>query len=1047
MESQNYLINQNLTEFDTHVTELIESEEKRQHEKLIMIASESMCPLAVRQTLSSVFTNIYAEGYPSLKMLKSTDEELEDIPYSLAYYKRQSDNRYYKGCDYVNIVESLAIKRVSDLFATPEVPASHIFANVQPLSGAAANNAVYEAFVKAGDTVMGMALIAGGHLTHGNPKNRSGINYKIVSYSVDETTGQLNYDQIMELAKLHKPKMIIAGYSAYPWSADWKAFRKIANEVGAILFADISHTAGLIAAGVYPSPVGYADVVTFTTHKTLCGPRGAVILTTDEKKAKKIDMAVFPGEQGGPHINNIAAKAVAFKMGMTKEFKQLQTKVIENAKVLGEELKKLGVKLGYDGTDSHLILVDLKSINPKLGAATASKILDDCNIVTNKNTIIGDVSAIHPSAIRLGTMWLTQLGMDKTHMVKLAQLIHKVLVNIKPYKIFGAKAYITKSKIQMEIMEEVKQGVRELISSLCSDKSCDHTSFKPSPFVLLKGEADRIKPFLDEVTTEKVENLAVGELKQTNIINYGNKVMDQVLLSRIEDDSKGLQRYVMATTTPDTFNWLRGLSNGTVLFDDDLLGIIDGPAVVNDIDLDKFKIDSKTADMLKNWVKNPQKSDKISYDMEKTYFVGQKELALKEKPSSDKKVYNYVEPEEPVKRTTIYDEHVKLKGKMAPFAGHEMPLWYTSISDEHKTVRETGGLFDVSHMGSFEVSGENATRFLDIVTTNYVADLKDGQALYTYLLDINGVPMDDLIIYKRNNNRYFIVINASNADKDFKWLNAVNKGEVIIDKNNPMKRVESPVTIKNLKDPVNGKECKVDIALQGKSSVKILNQLFKNPNLSYLHKFEFVIDQFEGTEVIIARTGYTGELYSFELFIHPDYTVKLWNKLLELGKEYGIKPIGLGARDSLRTEAGLPLYGHELAGNYNISPLGAGFDAYVRFHKPFFVGREPLLKAEASRKMALIRFIALEKGARMLHPGCVIMDKRGQCIGNVTSCAVGIDGKQVGMAYIDKNYTKMDTPLGIMPAPRDKSAVSVADVKVGDRFPYPVECVVTRRFK
>ena len=1051
---QPYYLTNNLEELDPVVTDIIAHEEKRQNEKIILIASESICPLPVRQALNSVFTNLYAEGYPSLRMLSQDTEKLADIPYNLAYLKRYSDRRYYKGCDYVNFIETLAIKRVSELFATPDTPASHIFANVQALSGAAANNAVYEAFVKPGDTVMAMSLSSGGHLTHGNPSNRSGKHYNIISYSVDEKTGKLNYEKIMELANQHKPKMIIAGYSAYPWSIDWKEFKKIADSIKAILFADISHTAGLIAAGVHPGPVGYADVITFTTHKTLCGPRGAVILTTDEKKARKIDLAVFPGEQGGPHINNITAKAIAFKIAQTKEFKELQTKVVENCHVLGEELEKLGLKLAYKGTDSHLLMVNLKAINPKLSGEVASRLLDECNIVCNKNTVMGDTSAVHPSAIRLGTTWVTQLGMGKEHIIQLAGLIHKVLTNIKPYEIFGAKGYILKGKMEFEIMEEVKQEVKKLIASLPAFAQSPVTT-NHSPFILLRGEPERLTPFLDEITTDNVSDIPVNQSKETVLLNYDNNVLDEILLLHLPSDSN-LAQYIMVVNNNNTIDWLKGLSAGYLLFDkDDILAQIDGPVAIENIDIDKFNPDKNVLDIVNKW--REKSVSPTHYAFEKPYFIGQKAVVESYKAVEQSKCntyyskeFQYVEKEEPLKRTKIYEEHLKLKGKITPFAGHEMPVWYTSISDEHKTVRESVGLFDVSHMGSIEVTGENAARFLDLVTTNYVPELKDGDVQYSYFLDVNGVPVDDLMVYRRRYDRYFLVVNAANAAKNLKWLNAVNNHEVLIDKENSLKNSGAPVVIRDLKDPANGADCKVDIALQGRNSIKMLTKIFNHPDLPYLHKFEFVITEFDNRELMISRTGYTGELYSFELFIHPDSVTKLWNTLLEAGKEYGIKPIGLGARDSLRTEAGLPLYGHELAGKYTISPIGAGYSPFVKLQKPFFIGRTPLLKAESTRKMSIVRFGLVAKGGRMLKTDDLVLDKRGQCIGNITSCAVGLDGKQVGLAYIDKSYAKLNTEIGLIPLPRDKKdadSLCLSDIKFGSRFPYPIDGLVLKRFR
>src|SRR5512138_3375746 len=277
-----FLFRGSLADLDPAVDELIQLEAERQYRKLILIPSESTAPVAVREALGSVFQNLYAEGYPDDETRQMNEDEILDYTARLSYYRRYADPRYYKGVEYADVIESLARRRCAELFASDKFPANRIFVNVQPLSGAPANNAVYEAFVKPGDVVMGMSLVAGGHLTHGSPVNRSGKHYQIVSYDVDPATEQLNYDKIRELALASKPKMIIAGYTSYPYAPDWKKFREIADEVGAYLLADVSHVSGLVIAGAYPSPLGLAHVISFTTHKTLSGPRGAVLLTLDE---------------------------------------------------------------------------------------------------------------------------------------------------------------------------------------------------------------------------------------------------------------------------------------------------------------------------------------------------------------------------------------------------------------------------------------------------------------------------------------------------------------------------------------------------------------------------------------------------------------------------------------------------------------------------------------------------------------------------------------------------------------------------------------------
>ena len=281
-----FLFRGSLEQVDSDIHDLIELEAERQYQKIILIPSESSAPAAVREAIAAPFQNIYAEGYPEESTRWLEEGEILDYPVRMADYRRYSDPRYYKGVEYADLVEALARRRCAELFATNGLTSDDIYVNVQPLSGAPANNAIYHALVEPGETIMGMNLLHGGHLTHGSSVNRSGKFYHAVHYTVDKESQRIDYDQVEEVARQNKPKFIIAGYSSYPWSVDWSKFRAIADSVGAYLFADIAHVAGLVAAGVYPSPVGFADVITFTTHKSLCGPRGACILTTNASLAR-----------------------------------------------------------------------------------------------------------------------------------------------------------------------------------------------------------------------------------------------------------------------------------------------------------------------------------------------------------------------------------------------------------------------------------------------------------------------------------------------------------------------------------------------------------------------------------------------------------------------------------------------------------------------------------------------------------------------------------------------------------------------------------------
>jgi glycine hydroxymethyltransferase len=346
---------------------------------------------------------------------------------------------------------------------------TNIYVNVQALSGGPANNAVYQALLSIGDTVMGLDLLHGGHLSHGSPVNRSGKWFNAVHYSVD-VNEKLDYDAIRKLANEAKPKLLIAGYSSYSWVPDWKKFREIADEVGAYFLADISHIGGMVAAGVVPSPIGIAHVVMSTTHKSLNGPRGAVLLTTDGAIAKKLDKAVFPGEQGGPHVNVFAGLALTFKLAQTKEFKKLQAQTVRNAKAMADQFVKRGLRVPFGGTDCHMLNVDCSSIigedGTKLSGDQAARILDIVGVVVNRNTIPGDRSAAAPSGIRLGTPWLTQRGFNEKQSRQLADIIADVLLACAPHAVDTVrKGKQRRAKIDFKALNNAKLKVRKLAES------------------------------------------------------------------------------------------------------------------------------------------------------------------------------------------------------------------------------------------------------------------------------------------------------------------------------------------------------------------------------------------------------------------------------------------------------------------------------------------------------------------------------------------------------------------------------------------------------
>ncbi|MDF1536649.1 MAG: serine hydroxymethyltransferase [bacterium] len=381
-----------LKEFDPEVYAAIRGETEREEYQLELIASENMVSEAVLEAQGSVLTNKYAEGYPG--------------------------KRYYGGCEHVDISEQLAIDRARELFGADYV-------NVQPHAGAQANMAVYFAVLEPGDTILGMNLSHGGHLTHGSPVNFSGFLYNVVAYGVREDDQRIDYDQVRDLARKHRPKMVIAGASAYPRTIDFPKFREICDEVGAIFFVDMAHIAGLVAAGEHPSPVPHAHIVTTTTHKTLRGPRGGMILSTEEW-AKKLGSRVFPGSQGGPLEHIIAAKAVAFKEALTDQFRQYQAQIVRNAATLADELMNQGFRLTSGGTDNHLMLLDLRE--EEYTGKDAEETLDRAGITANKNTVPFETrSPFITSGLRIGTPATTTRGMKEPEMVQIGRWIGEVL--------------------------------------------------------------------------------------------------------------------------------------------------------------------------------------------------------------------------------------------------------------------------------------------------------------------------------------------------------------------------------------------------------------------------------------------------------------------------------------------------------------------------------------------------------------------------------------------------------------------------------------------
>ncbi len=1049
---KDYLFRESLSALDPKLAELISLETERQGRKLIMIPSESIAPAAVHEAMASSFSHLYAEGYPDERTRRMTVHKILNYESELGHYRRYADPRYYKGVEYADILEALARRRIAELFATPDVPAKNLYVNVQTLSGAPANTAVQVVLMKPGDTLLSMALHVGGHLSHGSKVAYSGKTFNVVHYGVDEKTERLDYDAIRDLALQTRPKVIIGGYTSYPWAPDWMKFRQIADEVGAYLLADIAHVAGLTIAGAYPNPVGIADAVTFTTHKTFSGPRGAVIVTHNAALGRKFDRSVFPGFQGGPHLENIAAIAVAAHLARTEQFKELQHKTVANAIALAEALSAAGIRVAYGGTDTHLLLIDCKTVKGPYGTQLmgdpAARILDIAGIVANRNTIPGDRTALYPSGVRLGTPWVTQRGLDEHDMDRIAEAIAKLLNATQPYVIRKRRPrYDYRARIDFDVLESVKREIAALADKAHDPYTHSKTSGYPHFYALndkskgdgqyerLALEGRHAHDFVDWLTPSNTKAMKEHEQRQITLLEAHGSLMSAALLTRVS----GTVYYLDVPTSQSSrvMTWLRALVDGYVATDD-VFGRLPFLDAVRDLGASPDNV-----------IQAPLEPQTESFS--KPYFIGAVSCCKSSGKALPKFVWQALESEE-LRKTPLNNLHREMGARMVPFGGWDMPVWYTSNSAEHRAVRQTAGLFDVSHMGCWDLRGSEAAAFLNMVMVNDISALSVGQSQYSALFDVDGIPLDDLLVYRLAQEHYLVVVNAANNDKDWAWVNAVLNGETMIDSHRPWVKWDAPagtVILRDLRDPSAGDDMRIELAMQGPKSRAILLalggdevSLSQVKNLAWAGITHVNLGEYD---VIVSRTGDTGERVAYELFVHPDHLVSFWKTLLTAGKTMGLVPCGLAARDSLRTEAGLPLYGHEMQGPLNLTMADAGFGTYVKLYKPFFVGRETYITRESRRDAAIVRFRVKQKGQPMPQQLDPVVDVRGKVVGQVTSCAIDTEGYLLGQAYVRNTYTKSGTSLAILVTPRRKPK-SQDQLVMGDRVPLPVAIEVLTRF-
>jgi glycine hydroxymethyltransferase len=1001
----------------------------RQWRTLILIPSESLCIPPASKLLDSEFGNLYAEGYPQLVLDNHPHETALDPERFEGWQRRLADRRYYKGCVQVNRVELLAQRFVAEAFARlpGSPPAARIYANVQALSGAPANTAVYEALMEPGAVLMGMKLNHGGHLTHGSSVNISGRRHRIVSYAVDPKTRRLDYDAIEALAREHRPRVIIGGSSAYPWDFDWPRLRKIADAAGAFLLADIAHLAGMVVAGVLSNPLPHADVVTFTTHKALAGPRGAVILSRRKELMDKINLAVFPGLQGGPHMNSIAAIGRLFELIVQNRegYVAYQRGVIENTGHLARALEKRGFALEYGGTDTHLLLIDLKRWKPPgaekqpIDGEIASRLLELAGIVVNKNTIPGDEGAGQSSAVRLGMPWLTQRGITPAQIDRLAEAIHAVLSQVHTTRVWvPGNQQRCRARVPFDVLERARAITLEIAEGLrFPARPPEPAAARPAPgraaHVALRLRGEKTEAALQQMLTCDLTGLATGDARAGLFLRSDGTVLEKAAV--IAEGRHGRdERFVVvvpAAGAAEVRAWLEGLSDGYLLFDPhDLYAKVDGPTVIEDVE-DAGALVARAAPLLdplpaftgaRADARALVRSHPKLFALAKTYFIGQKAVYAAAPPPA-KEGYRYAAPTLPVRKTVLNALHRQLGAKMVDFAGWDMPLQYPAgIFREHRAVRTAAGLFDVSHMGVFEIKGRGATSFLETALANSVRRMGPGQASYNYLLYPDGIAADDTYLYRLALDRWLLVVNAANAERDWDWLQALNSRRFVIDPEMPGKQIEDPVELRNLRDA--GADSLVDLALQGPLSQRLLMKLAATPEdrarIERCIMNEVVHVKLGGAQVIAARTGYTGERIGFELFPHPDAAVGLFQALLEAGAADGVLPTGLGARDAARTEAGFPLFGHELEGDHHGTLTESGYGFVPRFHVPFFVGRDAYIRRVTPQRRKLVRMRG--QGKKSVRPGHLILNDAREPAGVVTSFAyLDEELNFVALAFVD----------------------------------------------
>ncbi|MGE5250119.1 MAG: glycine cleavage system aminomethyltransferase GcvT, partial [Bacteroidota bacterium] len=673
-----------------------------------------------------------------------------------------------------------------------------------------------------------------------------------------------------------------------------------------------------------------------------------------------------------------------------------------------------------------------------LSGDQAARILDLVGIVVNRNTIPGDKNSLDPSGLRLGTPWITQRGFNETTTRQLTDIMADVLLACAPHAVDTPhKGRQRRAKLDFNVLNDAKLRVRKLAARAGIDFTYKEHGYPHFYYIddesasgVFKLTGRRARQMLDYAASGDLSALKPGTAQKTTFATPQGIVKGT--LTCADADTYFLE--VRKKKAGVVAAWLRDLSDGYTSFRLDGEKDFDaarmpGPTLVED------------AKKVGKWLASAESAPE---GQPKPWFLGMAVGAVGEMPAVPPP-FEWVEPPEGEPRfTPLHDTHKSMGAKMVPFAGWDMPVWYTSVVEEHLATRQAAGLFDVSHMGVYEVRGPDAASFLDTICANDVGGLLPGESLYSQFMTPDADVIDDTLVYRRGPDKFLVVVNASNDDKDRTWFESVRDGTVKIDNVHPWARTYGyQAEIRNLRDPQSGEDMRIDIALQGPKSRDILLAMGVDADtrkrIMKLKRTELCDAVAGGFDLIASRTGYTGEKMAFELFVHPERAVDFWNALLKAGEPFGLKPIGLGARDSLRTEAGLPLYGHEMglgSGKFGERDLGVaegGFGSYVKPYKPYFIGREAYLAREKERKGVVIRFRFDEPRVRMAHNGDPVMNAAGERIGWVTSCAVDAERYLTGQAYLGLKSAAEGAPIliyqgGVMDRP-------ATPAKVVSRFP------------